>query len=149
MTMRGTIKKYVSRYVVPFYFEYRNDGYTRLVNYFRSDERDYKEIGLPKDCKWTEQGFWEKNKSDGTAQPEMDIYTYLLEILKDEEKNNVNNDVDNIGVSFVLTTNGNLFNLQYVKSEEKEGINFTFIIIMFIIILLAIIFLFPILLDYI
>ena len=35
------------------------------------------------------------------------------------------------------------------KEEKKEGINFTFIIIMFIIILLAIIFLFPILLDYI
>ena len=35
------------------------------------------------------------------------------------------------------------------KEEKKEGINFTFIIIMFAIILLAIIFLFPILLDYI
>lgn len=35
------------------------------------------------------------------------------------------------------------------KEDKKEGINFTFIIIMFSIILLAIIFLFPILLDYI
>lgn len=35
------------------------------------------------------------------------------------------------------------------KEEKKEGINFTFIIIMFVIILLAIFFLFPILLDYI
>ena len=35
------------------------------------------------------------------------------------------------------------------KEDKKEGVNFTFIIIMFAIILLTIIFLFPILLDYI
>ena len=87
--MSGTIKKYVSRYVIPFCFDYENDGYSRFVKYFSDDERDYKELGLPKDCKWVKRGFWENYKSDETVQPEIDIYTYLLEILRDEEGINV------------------------------------------------------------
>lgn len=118
--MNGTIKKYVSRYVIPFYFDYENDGYIKIVKYFLDDEKDYKALGLPKDCKWVKRGFWENYKTDEASQPEMDIYTYLLEILKDEEEINV----DNLGASYVLKTNGSLFNLQYVKAEEKECINF-------------------------
>ena len=80
MTMSGTLKKYVSRYVIPFYFDYENDGYARIVKSFRDNEKDYKALGLPKDCKWIKGGFWENYKTDDASQPEMDIYTYLLEI---------------------------------------------------------------------
>ena len=118
--MSGTIKKYVSRYVIPFYFDYENDGYTKIVKYFIDDEKDYRALGLPKDCKWIKCGFWEHCKTEKKSQPEMDIYTYLLEILVDDE----GISVDNLGTSYVLKTNGSLFNLQYIKSEEKEGINF-------------------------
>lgn len=119
--MSGTLKKYVSRYVIPFYFDYENDGYARIVKSFRDNEKDYKALGLPKDCKWIKRGFWENYKTDYALHPEMDIYTYLLEILKDEEEINV----DNLGVSYVLKTNGNLINnLQYIENEEKERIDF-------------------------
>lgn len=118
--MSGTIKKYVSRYVIPFYFDYENDGYARIVKNFNDDEKDYKALGLPKDCKWVKKGFWENYKTDDASQPEMDIYTYLLEIMKDEEEINI----DNLGASYVLKTNGSLVNLQYVKPEQKEGIDF-------------------------
>ncbi|WP_314971367.1 hypothetical protein [Peptostreptococcus stomatis] len=118
--INATIKKYVSRYVVPFYFEYENDGYTRLVKYFLNDERDYRALGLPKDCKWVKRGFWENYRSDEVRQPEMDIYTYLLEVFNDEEDTNLNN----LGTSFVLKTNGSLFNLQYVNLEESDDISF-------------------------
>ena len=118
--MSGTIKKYVSRYVIPFCFDYENDGYSRFLKYFSDDERDYKELGLPKDCKWVKRGFWENYKSDETVQPEIDIYTYLLEILRDEEGINV----DNLGASYVLKSSGSLFNLQYIKSEKNYEVNF-------------------------
>lgn len=118
--MSGTIKKYVSRYVIPFYFDYENDGYARIVKSFLDNEKDYKALGLPKDCKWIKRGFWENYKTDDASQPEIDIYTYLLEILKDEEEINV----DNLGSSYVLETNGSLFNVQYIPAEKNEGINF-------------------------
>ena len=118
--MSNAIKKYVSRYVVPFYFDYQNEGYTKIVKCFQEDNRDYKILGLPKDCRWVKRGFWENYKTDDLSQPEMDIYTYLLEILKETEETSLGN----LGTSFVLKTNGSLFNLQYVKPNQNEEINF-------------------------
>jgi len=118
--MSGTIKKYVSRYVIPFYFDYENDGYARIVKSFLDNEKDYKALGLPKDCKWIKRGFCENYKTDDASQPEMDIYNYLLEILKDEDEINV----ENLGSSYVLKTNGSLFNIQYIPAEKNEGTNF-------------------------
>lgn len=117
--MSEKIKKYVSRYVIPFYYEYKNGGYANIVKYFQDENKDYIELGLPRDCKWVKRGFWENYKSDEASQPEMDIYTYLLEILMDEEKVNERN----LGVSYVLKTNGSLLNLWY-KKKEKEDISF-------------------------
>lgn len=119
--MVGTIKKYVSRYVVPFYFDYENDGYSKINKFFSEEKKDFKAMGLPKDCKWIKRGFWENYKTEESTQPEMDIYTYLLEILGDE--NDITNN-NNLGASYVLKTDGSLFSLQYVKEEEKGVIVF-------------------------
>ena len=83
MIVNGAIKKYVSRYVIPFYFDYESDGYSKIIKSFVEEEKDFKALGLPKDCRWVKRGFWENYKTDDTTQPEMDIYTYLLEILKE------------------------------------------------------------------
>lgn len=121
MTMSGMIRKYVSRYVIPFYFDYKDDGYSRILKNFIYNEKDYKVLGLPKDCRWIKRGFWENYKNDDATQPEMDIYTYLLEILRDEEES-INSD--NLGASYVLKTSGSLLNLQYVNDSVKDGIGF-------------------------
>lgn len=118
--MSGTIKKYVSRYVIPFHFHYENDGYSRFVKCFEENEKDYKALGMPKDCKWVKRGFWENYRSDDITQPEMDIYTYLLDILRDYEGVNI----DNLGASYVLKSSGNLFNLQYIKPEKNYDVGF-------------------------
>lgn len=120
--MVDVINKYVSRYVIPFYFNYEHNGYSKAVEMLRSGEiRDAKSLGLPKDCKWIERGFWENYKSDYNTQPEMDIYTYLIDVLKDgsESQNKAN-----LGSSFVMKTDGSIFNLQYVSDENKDGLSF-------------------------
>ena len=55
--MSGTIRKYVSRYVIPFYFDYTNDGYAKIEKHFQDDKRDYKDLKLPKDYQWIKKGF--------------------------------------------------------------------------------------------
>ena len=119
------IKNYVSRYVVPFYFSYENNGYKRFLEYFRTHEIQKEELGLPKDCKWVEKGFWENYKSNDPKQPEMDIYSYLLQIFKEypEQSKKYNT---NIGNSFVLKTSGSLFTLQYQTFSEEGIIGFSY-----------------------
>ena len=118
--MIGTIKAYVSRYIIPFYY-YEND-YFKIVEKFRCNTgTDYKSLGMPKDCKWIEKGFWENYKSDGNTQPEMDIYTYLLDVLKEDKE--LPNEA-NLGTSFVMKTNGTIFDLQYIPGESGAYIDF-------------------------
>lgn len=120
--MVDEIKKYVSRYVIPFYFDYADKGYSKIVEKFRNDVgKDCKSLGLPKDCEWIEKGFWENYKSDDGAQPEMDIYTYLLNVLKED---NESSNEANLGTSFVMKTNGSILNLQYVQNDNKDAIAF-------------------------
>lgn len=120
--MIGAIKAYVSRYIIPFYYDYDDNGYFKVVEKFRCDNgKDYKLLGLPKDCSWIEKGFWENYKGDGNVQPEMDIYTYLLDVLKEDKK--LPNDA-NLGTSFVMKTNGSIFNLQYIPDESSNCIDF-------------------------
>lgn len=120
--MVGAINKYVSRYVIPFYFNYEDNGYLKVVEKFRSGEiKNVKSFGLPKDCKWIEKGFWENYKSDNNTQPEMDIYTYLIDVLKDDLESE---NEANLGSSFVMKTDGSIFNLQYVSDENKDGLSF-------------------------
>lgn len=118
--MIGTINTYVSRYIIPFYYE--DNGYFKIVEKFRCDNgKDYKVLGLPKDCRWVEKGFWENYKGDDNTQPEMDIYTYLLEVLK-EDKDSTNGA--NLGTSFVMKTNGSIINLQYMPHKNSNPIDF-------------------------
>lgn len=120
--MIGAINTYVSRYIIPFYYDCEDKGYSKIVEKFRCDNgKDYKLFGLPKDCKWIEKVFWENYKGDDNTQPEMDIYTYLLEVLK-EDKESTNEA--NLGTSFVMKTNGSIFNLQYVPNENSNHIDF-------------------------
>ena len=92
-----TINSYVSRYIIPFYFNYEDDGYNNIVNKFLNEEKDFKAYGCHKDCKWIKKGFWKNNKSN---QSEMDIYTYLLELIGEEESKTESN----LGTSLVLKT---------------------------------------------
>ena len=127
------IKAYVSRYIVPFYFEYENDGYDKIrENFFKEltvnpkckeekkrVENRKKELGISKDCEWKEVGFWTNYKENTQTgrQAEMDIYTYLLHALKESNQGEKNN----LGTSIVLATNGTLFNLQYkpIKDDDR------------------------------
>ncbi len=119
--MDNKVKKYASRYLIPFFFDYEGDGYSLLVEHIINEEKNYKNFGLPKDCKWIEKGFWENYKNDKVTYPEMDIYSYLLELFGSE---NMNNDEANLGTSFVLRTNGTLLSLQYVPVPNGNEINF-------------------------
>ena len=70
------IRNYVSRYVVPFYFNYENSGYESLRKHFLGNTFDNQTLALPKDGRWVSAGFWENYKSDKETQAEMDIYSY-------------------------------------------------------------------------
>lgn len=118
--MSNMIKNYVARYVVPFYFNYENNGYSKILEYFRNNAGEKnQELGLPKDCCWVERVFWENYKSDNSKKPEMDIYTYLIQIFTEYPEDNVKYE-SNLGSSFLLRTNGALFSLQYKGGEEKQ-----------------------------
>ena len=125
--MNADIRKYVSRYVVPFYFNYEDSGYKKICEYLKKVDREKNiksglpensweynvALGLPKDGQWLKAGFWENYKSVKETQAEMDIYSYLPSIFL-EEKN-----VANLGISFVYKTNGKLLNLGYQYTEER------------------------------
>ena len=115
--MSAGVRKYVSRYVVPFNFNYENNGYETLRKHFLSSTSDDNQaLALPKDGHWVNAGFWENYKSDKETQAEMDIYSYLPSIfLEDKDANE--KSVSNLGVSFVYKTSGKLFELEY---KEKS-----------------------------
>ena len=114
--MSSGVINYVSRYVVPFYYE--NTGYEDLRKHFLNDTIDNQALSLPKDGQWVNAGFWENYKSDKETQTEMDIYSYLpsvfLEDMSAEEE-----DISNLGASFVYKTSGKLFALEY-KYKDKN-----------------------------
>lgn len=119
--MNNEIRKYVSRYVVPFYFNYEDDGYDKIVKSFTTEKKDYKALGIPKDSRWVKKDFGGKDKNDKISKSEIDIYTYLLELLR-EEKESLNEA--SLGTAFELKTSGSLFNLCYVSDKERKGIDF-------------------------
>ncbi len=118
LNMNSDLSKYVSRYVVPFYFDYENNGYERLKNHFLNNNIDNKALALPEDGQWLNVGFWENFKSDRKAQAEMDIYSYLPSVFL-EKGNKEEKDVSNLGVSFVYKTSGKLFELEYIYKEKN------------------------------
>ena len=112
--MNSGIRKYVSRYVVPFYYNFENNGYDTLRRHFLSETVDNESLRLPKDGRWVNAGFWENYKSSNDTQAEMDIYSYLPSILIEDEK-----VVSNLGTSFVYKTSGKLLDLEY-RYKEKQ-----------------------------
>lgn len=117
--MNSGLRKYVSRYVVPFYFDYEKNGYENLRQHFLKSKIDNQALGLPSDGKWVNAGFWENYKSGKDTQAEMDIYSYLPSVFL-EEKNSDEKVVSNLGTSFVFKSNGKLFGLEYKYNEEKN-----------------------------
>ncbi len=113
--MNSTIRNYVSRYVVPFYFDYEKDGYYRLCKHFANNPSDNGELGLPKDGQWINAGFWENYKSVKDNQAEMDVYSYLPKIFLDNDNRE---DVSSLGTSYVYKTNGKLFELECQTVEN-------------------------------
>ena len=113
--MNKDIRKYVSRYVVPFYYDCENKGYDKIRGAFLNNEAD-SVSGLPKDGQWIKAGFWENYRSDSDSQAEMDIYSYLPSIFSEDLKADGRDD-KNLGVSIVYKTNGKLFELEYRKND--------------------------------
>ena len=116
--MSKAIRQYVSRYVVPFYFDHENSGYENLRRHFLSNSDDNQALALPKDGKWVKAGFWENYKSSKETQAEMDIYSYLPSVFL-EEKNTNENNISNLGMSFVYKTSGKLLELGYKYKGKK------------------------------
>ena len=123
--MSTDIIKYVSRYVVPFYFEYENNGYENLKKHFLSDTIDKQKLGLPRKGQWVEAGFWEKYNSGDDTQPEIDLYSYLLSVFL-EDKNTKEKDESNLGISLVFKHNGDGKILKIDYNHEGTNIAFTF-----------------------
>lgn len=88
--MNTEIKSYVSRYVVPFYFEYRDNGYDKIR------ER------LKENSKWEQAAFWGSKENS-----EMDLYSYLPAIFQEDESKR------NLGVTFHYIMNGKRFEMKY------------------------------------
>ena len=121
--MNKVIHSYVSRYVVPFYFDCEKNGYERTCKNFKNTAGDNQVIRLPKDGKWIEAGFWENYRSinygtDENLQAEMDLYSYLPSIYA-EPDDKTKTDIKNLGKSFVYKTNGILFDLEYKYGEKS------------------------------
>ena len=116
--MSSGIRKYVSRYVVPFYFDYENSGYEYLRKHFLNNAIDNRALSLPKDGQWVNAGFWENYKSEKETQAEMDIYSYLPSVFL-EDKSAKEGDISNLGVSFVYKTSGKLFELEYKYIDKN------------------------------
>ncbi len=111
--MGSEVRKCVSRYVIPFYFDYENGGYENIRRHFLDDAIDNQALGLPKDGVWVKAGFWENYRSGKIVQAEMDIYSYLPSIFIEDEIG-----VSNLGESLVFRTTGKLFDLEYRYRER-------------------------------
>lgn len=48
-----SINTYVSRYIIPFYYDYEDNGYLKIVEKFRCDNgKDHKVLGLSCISSW-------------------------------------------------------------------------------------------------
>lgn len=113
------LNKYVSRYVLPFYFKYDNNDYEEICKKIVIKTKENLVCKVPKDGKWKEIGFWEDYKFvNNDSQPEMELYSYLLSVFKENRLDN-KKDLTNLGKSFVYTTTGTIFDAQY--QNKKDG----------------------------
>ncbi len=120
--MANTLLNYVSRFIVPFYFDYENDGYRKVFEFFKSNPYYDEKIKLPKG-RWIEAGFWEnyksKKKMADAKKAEMDVFSYLPEIFKENES--IDKSVDsNLGASFVYGTDGKIFEAYYMSGKDEN-----------------------------
>ena len=113
------IKTYMSRHVVPFYYECRNKGYEKICKSLHDGNNTNDILRLPKDGQWIEAGFWEDYKSDKPKQGEMELFTYFLSIFKEDGECR-KKDMTNLGTSFVYRTSGKLLEFDYLLDKEKR-----------------------------
>lgn len=133
--MGDPIKSYVSRYVIPFYFDNSSNDYSRIQNslfdksYLSKLKEDKVNIALPSDGEWIKAGFWENyrykdsNKTEEKdknlkKQPEMDLYSYLPRVFQESDEENANNEAK-LGASYTFSTNGLIFKLDYLHGMER------------------------------
>lgn len=123
--MGSNIRAYVSRYVVPFYYDYEKNGFEAIQSYFlKSNEKHDSSLLLPKNGKWKKVGFWENYRDENNKQSETDLYSYLQAIFKEKETDVEN--VENLGVSFVYTTrNRKILELEYRKKDDVIPLKMT------------------------
>jgi len=122
--MENMVRKYVSRYVIPFYFDYENDGYNCITSSMKENKYTadiINQLQMPTDGKWIENGFWQ----DNSKQAEMDIYSYLPNLLKEYSEDNKKFGT-NLGKSFIYDSNGNIFKLKYQTNKYgNKNIDFS------------------------
>lgn len=114
--MGNMVDKYVSRYVIPFYFDYENDGYNCITSALKENKYTadtINQLDMPTDGEWIEKGFWQNN----SKQAEMDIYSYLPNLLKEYPEDNKRFGT-NLGSSFMYNSNGQVFKLDYHNNNK-------------------------------
>ncbi len=121
--MDQSLKSFVSRYVIPFYYDYENNGFDTIRSFFVENPEYDKDLRLPGDGSWIESGFWENYKSGkggkDVKKAEMDIYSYLPAIFKNSNNPDLEN-ASNLGTSLVYNSNGKITDVSYTKSGKED-----------------------------
>ncbi|MBR0092372.1 MAG: DUF308 domain-containing protein [Lachnospiraceae bacterium] len=117
----AAVRAYLSRYVVPFYYEY-GDYETLRDHFLELPEESYHSSKLAGKGKWIRAGFWENYRSGKDSLPEMDLYSYLPSVFTEAEGDS---HTPNPGVSLVYKTDGKILNLEYVNTDKTMGFNLT------------------------
>lgn len=108
MNTNNVISK-ITRHVVPFYFDVKNEGYENLI--FELEKNG-----------WEEKGFWNSYKRKSTGLDETDIFSHLTNLFDNNEKQT------NIGNSFMFNFDKypekNILNVNY-QSKFNGEIEFT------------------------
>ena len=110
--MKEDIKKYVARYVVPFYFPSENNGYSQMLTFFRHYPNPNHKAALPIDGTWVEKGFWKKDAEHTTVEMETDIYQYLFKGFEEHQEACARNGT-NLGVSFIYQSKHHFIEIKY------------------------------------
>ncbi len=116
--MDSKIISYISRYVIPFYYDYENDGYGRIKRFLSDNEVDYKEKKLADKGQWIEAGFWEDYNSSEDKAPESELFSFLPDIFQTDAKHS--ESARNLGLSFVYKASGRIMdNLECEVGESR------------------------------
>ncbi|MBO5620389.1 MAG: hypothetical protein J6I68_08295 [Butyrivibrio sp.] len=86
--MGDPIKSYVSRYVIPFYFDNSSNDYSRIQDslcdksYLSKLKEDKVNIALPSDGEWIKAGFWENYRYKDSNKTKERLFVSLCGYIK-------------------------------------------------------------------